>query len=255
MIINILALPAREYILPEVAPKLMRSSANVKFDTMEAFSVWFAPAGEGNLLSAQRFDVGENQLHQVIVNKRNATGITTQRIEADRGGWDAARGGWQLKQATVRRWENLASSDGLDTVEKHASLFYPTDLSPEVLVSRRASNYPRFMSLTKLQSLKQNEALAGRLRVQVVQAIWSRFSLIVLNVLVLVMALPFFLRPTTGSLLAQAIKAAGIVLTIWGGGVMMLTMPASIVSPVVAVWLPVVICLPLAALLLQFVRT
>jgi len=255
ILFNALALPAREYILPEVASKLMRSSADVKHDTMQGFAVWFAPAGDGNLLSARRFAVADQTLYNVILNKRNQTGLTQQRVEAAEATWDAQSSGWRLRDVTIRRWDLASSSGGMGTLQQRPELFYQSELSPEVLVTRQASNYLRFTSLGKLQSLKDNQALTGRRRVEIVQAIWSRFSLLVLNVLVLVMALPFFLQPRLGSLLMQSLKSAGLVMPVWGGGLTMLTVPSGMFPPVVAVWLPVVLCLPLTAILLQFVRT
>jgi len=181
--------------------------------------------------------------------------------------WNAERGGWRMQSVTRRQWETGGQSGGgagsgagtgaagVGAVKQQPSYFFSTDLSPEVLVSRQASNYPRFMSVTRLQALQDNQALAAAQRTQIVQAIWGRFSLLALNVLALVMALPFFLQPQPGSLLMQTLKSTGLVATVWGGGLMMLTVPSSLFSPVVAAWLPVIICLPLAAILLQFVRT
>ena len=253
---NALALPAREFVLPHVAPKVMRSVKNVKHDTMESFRVWFAPAGDGNLLSAQQFDVASSVLKEPVLIKRDAEGLTRRRITAQRATWQADRGGWRLEEATVWRWDPTGQRRGrVGDRRDRPALFYASDLSPEVLISRQASKYARFMSVEKLQSLKGSAALQPGLRRQIVQAIWSRFSLLVLNVLVLVMGLPFFLRAMRGNMLHQAILASTVVFTVWGGGLVMLQMSPPGIGPVVAAWLPVVICLPLSAVLLQFVRT
>jgi lipopolysaccharide export system permease protein len=249
---NALALPAREFIIPEVAGKLMRSSSDVKFGSMQGFPVRFAADEAGALLTASHFNPKTQSLHEVILRRRSDQRVTTERITAERGTWQSDRGAWLLEDVTIQRYD----ADALDDAQQAQPQYvYQSDLSPEVLVSRRASNYPRFMSIRKLQQLQHNQALAGDLRSQIVQALWSRFSLLVLNVLVLVMALPFFLRRQPGSMLAQAVKAAGVVMGIWGGGLVMLQMPSTLFSPVVAAWLPVVICLPVAAILLQLIRT
>jgi len=252
IVFNALALPAREFIIPRVADKLMRSSADVKYGSMRGFPVRFAADESGALLSASRFEPDAGSLRDVILRRRSDEGITTQRLTAARASWDEARQAWLMRDVSMQSVRSGAPAEPTLNSEPYV---YKTDLSPEVLVSRRASNYPRFMPMTQLQQLQHNQALASGLRAQVVQALWSRFSLVVLNVLVLVMALPFFLRRSPDSMLAQAVKAAGVVLGIWGGGVVMLQMPSTVLSPVVAAWLPVVICLPIAAILLQLIRT
>jgi lipopolysaccharide export system permease protein len=256
---NALALPAREFIIPAVAGKLLRSSGDVKHGSMQAFPVRFAADGNA-LLTAGRFHPDTNTLDDVIIRTRNEQKLPTQRISADAARWNDEKGGWRLENVTVERLAARGAGEAGGGVQQRGDYFYQSVLSPEVLVSRRASNYTNFMAIAKLQRLQRKladntRAVSADLQAQIVQALWSRFSLLVLNVLVLVMALPFFLRRSPVSMLGQAIKAAGLVLGVWGGGVVLLQTPTGVVSPVVAAWLPVVLCLPLAAILLQLIRT
>lgn len=133
--------------------------------------------------------------------------------------------------------------------------YFRTDLSPTILLTRRASSYPNFLPLSKLEGLAKNRAVEPGERAQVTQIIWSRFSLLVLNVLILVMALPFFLLRSPGNMLMQAIKASGLVLGAWGGGIVLLQVHTDLLNPVVSAWLPVVIYLPVSAIMLQLMKT
>jgi len=256
---NMLAIPAREFIIPSVAGKLLRSSGDVKHGSMQAFPIHVAADGNA-LLTAGRFNPDSQHLRDVIIRPRNQQKLPTRRITAERATWDDQAGGWRLQQVTIHSVGEMNADASAGASPERASYFYESILSPEVLVSRQASNYTNFMAISKLQQLQQKladnaSAIPDDLQARIVQALWSRFSLLVLNVLVLVMALPFFLRRSPVSMLGQAVKAAGLVLGIWGGGVILLQMPTAMLSPTVAAWLPVVICLPIAALLLQLIRT
>ncbi|MEL7089072.1 MAG: hypothetical protein AAGL98_11630, partial [Planctomycetota bacterium] len=80
----------------------------------------------------------------------------------------------------------------------------------------------------------------------------------VLNALVLVMGLPFFLKRLPGNTMVAALRAAGLCIGAWGGGLMMLQLSPGnlpIGGPVLVAWLPVVIYLPVSAWLLGKIKS
>jgi lipopolysaccharide export LptBFGC system permease protein LptF len=255
ILLNGLALPARELIIPHVAPKLLRSKSEVKYDAMESFAIRFAPDGNNNLLWAGDYDVDRQRLSEVSIIRRNDQDIAVQRITAEAAEWDAARGGWRLEQASAVSPEVAGVTVETARARQREPSFFETDLSPDVLVSRQATDYPRFMRLNELQRMQHNQALAPELRATITQVMWSRFSLVVLNMLVLLMALPFFLCRSPMPMLGQSVKAAGVVLGVWGSGLVMLQIPSGVLSPAVAAWLPTALALPIGAIMVQFIRT
>ncbi len=258
IVLSALTLPCQEYLVPRLAPKLMRGQHEVKYETIQSFPIKFASDEQGNLFSAADFEAEKGRLESVTILQRDQNGIGHRRITADQADWVEDKHGWKL-------WQGYAVSSampvetGLDGAtlqgEPEPVEFVTTELSPTVLLSKRASNYPSFLPMSQLQAMQQNPAVDIQQRRQITQVIWSRFSLLVLNVLVLVMGLPFFLLRSPANLLLQGIKAAGICLGAWGGGLVMLQVSTEMLPPVVAAWLPVVIYLPVSAFLMLLVET
>lgn len=249
--LNALTLPCQELIIPAVAPKLARSKSQLSRETIKNFPVHYAADEAGNLLSAAEFDPIQGVLVDVTILDRDAEKLTQRHITASRAAWDEARSGWRLVDGSV----TVPAGTDMFHHAPGSIGFYPTKLSPTVLLARRATIYPRLLALSDLQAMQDNEAIDQSQRNRITQIIWSRFSLLVVNVLVLVMGLPFFLLRSPRNPLIQCMKAAGVCLGAWGGGLVMLQVTATWVNPVAAAWLPVVIYLPISALLLQTIKT
>lgn len=261
IVLNALALPAQEFLIPAVAAKLARSKSQVEHEVIENFPIRYAAGEEGILLSAAELDAETQTLRQVSIVDRADNGMPERLIEAGVAKWDDARGGWLLF--------NRAVGDGFDGTGNEVRPgtpdqpysdpqpldFFPSKLSPTVLLARNAAIYSRLLPMSELQAMQSNPAVGAKQRGQIAQVIWGRFSLLVINVLVLVMGLPFFLQLATGNMLVQSLKAVVVCMGAWGTGLLMLQAGVNWLNPVAAAWLPVVIFLPLSALLLQRVRT
>ena len=133
--------------------------------------------------------------------------------------------------------------------------FFETELTPTVLQARRATSYPYLLPMSQLRPMQTNPAVGPKNQQRITKIVWGRFSLLVLNVLVLVIGLPFFLSRSPTNLLVQGVKAAGVCIGAWAGGIVMLQGGADWLPPVAAAWLPVVIYLPISAWLLQTIKT
>ena len=119
-------------------------------------------------------------------------------------------------------------------------------------VARRTNLYFSLLGLESLYEFLQNPAVD---RAQVLQIMHSRFSLLVVNVLILAMGLPFFLLREEGNMLMQGIKAASLCITAWGTALVILQVGSDAINPVTGAWLPVVLYLPVTAAMLLTVRT
>ena len=128
-------------------------------------------------------------------------------------------------------------------------------MTPAVLQARRATSYPYLLPMSELRPMQNNPAVGAKNQARITKIVWGRFSLLVLNVLVLVMGLPFFLARSPMNMLVQAVKCAGVCIGAWAGGIVMLQGGEGWLAPVAAAWLPVVIYLPVSAWLLQAIKT
>lgn len=190
----------------------------------------------------------------VTILERDSQGRAIRRVTAEQAFWDESRQGWELVGGFAI--QPMSQGDGrltaIETREVTAEKFFASDLSPQVLLTQRARIYPRLLSFAKLRELAANPAVNdGPIR----QIMHSRFSLLVLNVLVLVIGLPFFLRREPTNMLRQGVLAVSVCLVAWGMGMVLPDLVAARLNPVASAWLPVVILLPISAVGLQWVRT
>ena len=259
LLLSAVTLPVQEFVLPPLAPKLVRPKSQLKKEKqgLESNQISYAQAGGGDLLSAATFDAGSGQLAGLRILSRDADGRTSTVITADEATWDAGQHAWLLEdgRAEQPRSRNEVEEGGRRIRGVAA---YETDLSPTVLLARRDALYASLLSIRTLESLDDNHAIDQMQRAKISQIISSRFSLMVLNVLVLVMGLPFFLTRLPGNTLVASLRAAAICIGAWGGGLLMLQLPANMIpvgGPALIAWLPVIIYLPVSAYLLQRIES
>ncbi|MCX5659919.1 MAG: LptF/LptG family permease [Planctomycetota bacterium] len=248
-VLNCLSLPAQEFIIPRLAGKLVRDKSQVSLTTAKPFHVRYAVDSHGGLLSAAAFDPNTHKLTDVAILVRDADGLAERRVMAESADWSESSQGWKLQGGyAIRPRPELAGNAG--TSEEVS--FYATELSPEVLLARQASFFPRLLSLNDLEKLSHSTAIdTGQIR----QIMHSRFSMLVVNMLILAMSLQFFMLREPANILLQGVKAAGLTMAAWGVGLLLLLIGGAELNPVATAWLPVVIYLPLSAIALLRVRT
>jgi lipopolysaccharide export system permease protein len=242
-LLNLLAFPVQEILIPPVAEKIVRPKPQVGEKTIRDNPVHYAKDGEGALLSAAAFKADERKLEQLRVIERDQEGRQTRMIRADAAEWDATNQGWRLSD-DARAFSPSATGDSAQDITGQPIAFYPSELSPGVLIVRQESLYLRLQSLQTLEAMRSNAALDAGKRAQVIQLIWSRFSVLVLGVLILLMAMPFFLTRVPGNLVTASARAAAMTVGAWAGGLVLLQIGG--LNPVTGAWLPVIIYLPIA---------
>ena len=262
MALSVLTLPVQELLIPRVADKLLRTKSTVRYDRVQSKAVYFTPDDRGNLLTAARFEVrgdADNTtatLEGVRVLQRDEAGGLQRRIAADTAVWVPQNQAWRfVPEGRATKPELSANNFSGDAAMPEPVSELQTELSPDVLLARQATIYVRLLSLARLRDLQNNPAVEPAMRAEITRTIWGRLSLQGMNLLVLVMGLPFFLAVGSANLLMQSLKAAAVCISAWGGGLIMLQAGAGLLPPVLAAWLPVVLYLPASAFLLSLVRT
>ena len=250
--LNVLALPVQELVIPRLADKLARNHAQLGEPTVGKFPVRFVSDGAGNLISASDFHPKLGRLDNVNIQVRTRQGLGHRIITASQAFWNDRLGRWTLiegnEHLTVR---NGAIGPDAPT-HKPEVLFFESTLSPQVLIANRAEIYPSLLPLTELRRLRQSNALDP---VLVSRIMHQRFSMLVVNMLILIMGLPFFLSREPTDLLEQAVRASALCLGAWGSGLVVLQISTTHLNPVASAWMPVVIYLPISVWLMQRIKT
>jgi len=250
-IFNLISLPVQEVLIPPLAEKIVRPKSQAGAATIQDKPVHYVLDEAGALLSATSFSAERGELENVRIIKLNSEGAQESLTRADHASWDAAGRRWVLENG--RRYVPDADPADPEALTGKPVAAYATELSPEVLIIRQASLFLRLQSMQQLEGMRHNPALSAKTRGRVTQIIWSRFSAVVLSVLILLMGLPYFLSRVPGNLLLNSAKAAGITVGAWSGGLVLLQVGN--LNPVTAAWLPVIIYLPVSFWLVTKIET
>lgn len=250
-LINLLVLPVQELAVPQLADKLVRSKSQVGEPTLKDQPVHYATDEAGSLISAASFSAERKEMVGIRIIERDEGGRQTRLIRADRASWAEADGAWQLEGG-------LAFNTGDPQIETGGLsgmpiAQYATELSPKVLITRQAALFIRLQSLRQLEKMRANAALTEQQRGKITQVMWSRFTTLVLGVLVLLMGLPFFLKRVPGNLLMNSAKASGITIGAWAAGLVLLQVGG--LNPITTALLPIVLFVPLAFYLVTTIKT
>lgn len=254
-LLNSVTLVNQEWVIPPLAPKLMRKHSHLEKETMKQFYLWLAPDDKGTLFSGLFVPSEKDpRLEKVTILVRNDKGQTTRRLTAVQAFWNETRHGWDLINVNEMHWagQEGASNLQMETGTTRGDDFFPTSLSPQVILAKQQSFYARLLSMSDLQQLLKNPNVN---RADMLKIMHSRLSLLVMNVLILAMGLPFFLSTEPGNVLKQVVTAACVCMGAWFSGLVILQIPASEMNPVTSAWLPVAAFVVLSAWLMTRVRT
>ncbi|MBI1335432.1 MAG: LptF/LptG family permease [Phycisphaera sp.] len=253
-VLNLMALPDQELLIPTMAQKLARQKSEVGKETTQNFSFYYVPDDRGQLFSAAAFDVRSRSLSGVTILQRDKEGKLIQHITASSATWDESNQRWVLAGGdSVKPLASAATSSpsqGIPVAE-----YVATNLTPDRLLAKRAVIYPMFLSVAQLREMATIARDSRAESSKFLRIIHSRFSLIVVNLLILMLGLPFFVRCTTSNMLTDTVAAAGVCIGAWFMALVMSITVGSVLNPVAMAWLPVVILLPVSTAWLMRLRT
>lgn len=256
---NVAMIADQEFILPAMASKLGRSRAEIKVGEIRSTPIRMMRDGNGALFTAASFDPKNQMMTNVAVLIREDLGSgrfgrATERISATQALWDAERHGWQFVDGyAIQRNVDADAATSLTARPRREVEFLASDLSPiAIMLNKRAA----FRSLLSLRQLSQLIRNSGAIDIAEMQRIrHSRFSMVVVNMLILIMGTPFFLLRAPSNMLAQSVKAAVTCVGAWAGGFVMMQIAPGSMPPALVAWMPVVFYLPMAVYMMDTVET
>lgn len=234
----------RETIVAGYAEQYLVMQSDLKYGGRRSGALGFIADTRGSVFTAATLDLDRGVMTDVTILHRDALGRTTQRITAASATWNEAQGGWELDSGFG---EARADQQALITAQSAQAFpvaFVATDLDPATLKIRREERLKEFLSLAQLSALMQKPELVDVK--DLLRIIHGRFSLVVLNMLILTAGMSFFLLRGPGNLMVLSVQAAVVTLGTWGGGFVMLQMGAEGLPAAAVAWLPVVLAVPVA---------
>ena len=244
--LNLFQLVNQEVVLPRLAPKLVRLHSDMVNNRGSEFPVPLTRDAAGLLLQADSFDPDTASMRGLVVLERDAQGRARTRISAPSATWDAAREAWILTQGrAIRVPEGPTPALTRDAGEFERPVDeVRTSLGPESLLTRRFRIYGQMLSTPQLLELRDG---GGGDRLQASRLLAGRALGPVVNLLILVAALPYFLLREPRNLLRQSLLAAAFAVPVSITALTLTSLPMPGLPPLVGSALPAAILLPVAA--------
>ena len=259
----------QEILLPRMAVELVRDPDDL--NALETFSVEFIRDNENNILYAPIYDPETQEMQaekkvfedgrvtfpaRVRIFLRDSQYRAMGTIEAERATWDARLGAWRLEGGV--RLPPVRQASLLERVpegpEGEPFPLYYTNVGPEEILRHRTSDFYRYMSYSELKTLARDPMRGNRLQLEV--AMHQHITSPILNVLILLLGLPFVAGREDRNYFVGVGLAVALVI-----GVFILTFAATAfgnaghVPPIWAAWIPVFLVLPPSILSMEMLKT
>ncbi len=251
---NMLWVVDQEFIIPSVADKLVlgHDEASGK----RAFSLWFLKDRNNTLLSAMMYHPKTKTMDQMIAMERDKHGQITSKISADEAKWNAKKQCWDLVTRGTRYSRSIGKADFVISAKMGRTPVkeYYSDWKPEDLLLRQSTNWTWFLSIRQLNALLKKPYLVPNIT-EIISARHVRLTQPIVNILLLFLGLPFFLNREPHNVLVSVGWCLLVTISCFMMAFVSQNIAGTSAHPALAAWMPILIFGPLAALLMDNVKT
>jgi lipopolysaccharide export LptBFGC system permease protein LptF len=266
VVLNALLLVDQELVIPQMIPKLVRSHNEAGQAMGSAFQIQSMQDEHHNLLLAAKYypDPQHPYMREVTIIERDENLLPVAQVTAERADWEPAGGGtndttgqWRLTNAM--RVSGLQPG-GRQAVDRDYDQPYNGGVTPEDVSLYRNADYVNLLSTEKINQMLVRQINYGAN--QLLRVKHTRFTQPLINIILLLLAIPCVLTREPGRLKSAAMKClilSGLCL----GTVFLCTMVAGRPPnpdwadrwPAVMAWVPIILFGPVAVWLLDRVET
>jgi len=251
--LNLIQSLNQEFVLPRLAPMLVRDHRDLQRAGTQLFPVPLTRDGESSLLRATSFDPQSGEMEGLLVMERDEKGAAQRRITADRAWYDPQRRGWVLTGGrAIARGPGPDGTSNDDREFMEPIDFVKSALTPKSLVVKRFRLYAQMLDMRQVQLMRSE---GGTDDATVMRLTLARFAGPIANMLVLAIAIPFFLLREPRPLLLQSVRASAMAVPAMLTALIFLTVPFEGIPAAVSVAAPIAVLLPIAAWRFAYLRT
>lgn len=241
----------RELLLPEIAPYVVRRPDDV--NRTRTVGVYCVRDERNAIVTALRLYPAERQLYDVYIVEPDETGAPKNLIQADAATYDAAQGLWRLEGGRRLVMGAPSSIDKLaGGVEYQPVTTFKTSLTADDMVLQQASEWSELLSTPQMVQLARFRRVANR--AAIVNGLHVRLTQPILQLILLMLPVPFFLSSRPGSVVAAggfALAASGAFFVfVFLAHLMMEDQWAALIA-----WSPILIFGPIAVVRVASIRT
>lgn len=250
--LGVLQLVNQEFILPRMAPMLLRSHDQIGMPSTASFPIAFTLDSSGALLQSPGFNPVTGVLDAPSIIIRDDRGRTVQRLRASEGIWNQSEGCWLLTDGV--QVEVIHSGEqGTTAMRPQPVDRFATDLSPNLLTIRRFGQFTSMLSSSQIGDMLESPDV--READTLLRSRYARWATALVNVLIIMIALPFFMHREPVKLLSRTFVCILLVVPLYlvVGTFMLIPLPG--ISPALGAFLPVIVLLPVAMARFGWIRT
>ena len=244
LVLNLLGIVNQELVLPRFADMLLVDRIDLAKHGGSAFPVTLTRDTAGNLLYASSFDPSTGRITGFLGLERDDKGALVRRTTASAATWDEERETWVLEggSAVVR---DASVRDGVAQQPRPvATPEWKTDLSPKAITARHYRLFAQMLSSADLGKIAEAGALD---RAQADRMQLGRIGSVLVNLLALAIAVPFFLKRGPANMLQMSVFCAAVCVPAIIVSAVVMAAPLSGLPAAVSVALPIAILIPAAA--------
>ncbi|MCH2148963.1 MAG: LptF/LptG family permease [Phycisphaerales bacterium] len=250
--LGVLQLVNQEFIMPRMAPLLLRTHEQIGMASTSSFPIAFTLDSSGALLQSPGFDPVTGVLMAPSIIIRDERGRTVQRLRASEGVWDQDQGCWLLADG-VRVDVVHSGEQGTAAMRPQPVDRFATDLSPNLLTIRRFAQFTGMLSSWQIGDMLESPDV--READTLLRSRYARWATVLVNVLIIMIALPFFMHREPVKLIMRTFACILLVVPLYliVGTFMLIPLPG--ISPALGAFLPVIVLLPIAMARFGWIRT
>jgi lipopolysaccharide export LptBFGC system permease protein LptF len=250
--LNAASLANQELVLPHFADRLMLDHMDLSRTDRAAFPVALTRDSSGNLLFAGSFDPERQRITGFIGLERDERGSLRRRTTATSATWDEERGAWQLEGGTAVVRDPAVRDGAVRSPPPAPAAEWVTDLSPKAITARHYRLFAQMLSSDDLGRIAAAGAIdpgqADRMRL-------GRVGSVAVNLLVLAIAVPFFLQRGPANMLHMSVLCAATCVPAIIVSAVVMAAPITGLPPAVSVALPVAALIPAAVARIAWLRS
>jgi lipopolysaccharide export LptBFGC system permease protein LptF len=241
--LNAVAVVNQELVLPRFADTLMLDHVDLSRADRAAFPVTLTRDSSGNLMYASSFDPETGRITGFLGLERDEQGSLVRRTTAPAAAWDDERSAWVLEKGTAVTRDPSVRDGATQSPTPQPAAEWRTDLSPKAIAARHYRLFAQMLSSADLAKI----AAAGAIeRSQVDRMQLGRGGSVLVNLLVLAIAVPFFLQRGPVNMLQMSVLCAAATVPAIIVSAIVMAAPIGGLPPAVAVAIPIALLTPVA---------
>jgi lipopolysaccharide export LptBFGC system permease protein LptF len=252
LVLNAASLANQELLLPRFADRLMLDHDSLVRADRATFPVALTRDSAGSLLFARSFDPESRRISGFIGLERDERGSLRRRVTAPSATWDESRRAWILEGGTAVVRDPAVRDGSVRSPPPEPVAEWATDLSPKAIAARHYRLFAQMLSSADLQAIAAAGAIdqgqADRMKL-------GRVGAIAVNLLVLAIAVPFFLQRGPANMLHMSVLCAATCVPAVILSAVVMAAPVPGLPPTLSVALPVAALIPVAVARISWLRS